>query len=107
MAGIVGIQSYAAVAGTTAATSAIQATMGGVTMATTAVANAILPPGSEGASMLATLSNKTNTNDFNAKFGVGLVEMQKRNAVVATHSAENAAADMAGVASLGAVNPVL
>lgn len=107
MTGVVGIQSYAAVAGTTATTSAIQGTMVLANQAMTAAVNAVAPPGSEGASLMATLSNKANATDFGTKFAMGMTEMQMRNAAMSSYAGETAAADAAGAATVDAVQLAL
>jgi hypothetical protein len=104
MSGLAGIQSYSAVAGTTAATTALQGTMNVISSAMTAAVDATLPPGSEGASLLATMNNKTNANDYHAKFSLGVTELQKRNGVVTRHSLSTASADDAAAAAVNGVS---
>lgn len=103
MVGSVGIKDYGTIAGTIAATSALQAAMAQTNATTQAVGNAIVPPGTEGASVLARTKQVSNTNDFATKLGLGIVELDKRNAIMAKHSAETAAIDAAGAGSISSV----
>lgn len=103
----VAIKDYGVIAGTVAATSAIEATLHASNGATQAVGNAILPPGTEGASTLAKIKQTTNTADFGTKLGLGLVELNKRSALMGAHAAEGMSIDLASAGAVSAVDTAI
>lgn len=95
----VGIASYGALAGSTAATNALQAQVSATNAATTAVGSAVLPPGLDSASAFATGNQIASTQQFGAMIQLGVVELQKRNAVLTANAAENSLNDAASAAA--------
>lgn len=103
----VAVKDYGVIAGTIAATTALEGALQASNGVTQAVGNAILPPGSEGASTLAKIKQTTNTTDFGAKLSLGLVELQKRNALMGTHAAEAMSIDLASAGAVAAVDTTI
>lgn len=99
----IGIRDYGTVAGTIAATSALQAQMAATTAVTEQIGNAILPPGMEGASALSTVQQHASNADFGTKLRVGIEELMKRNGVMGLHSEAVAADDLAGALGVQSV----
>lgn len=77
-----GISDFGAVTGTVAATNMLQGGLSLVSAATAAGASAIMPPGSEGASLFASVKQKSNVVGFIESLEKGLAEMTMRNQVV-------------------------
>lgn len=102
-----GIHDYATIAGTIAATSALQTQMQVTNAATMAVGNSILPPGVEAASALADVGQKTSNMDFGTKLSAGVTELMRRGGVMGTHTAQMATTDAAGAAGFAAINTAL
>lgn len=95
----IGVLDYGTVGATVAATTVVQGTLSAVSAATAAVGSSILPPGTEGASMLGTAKQMTNVAGFISALEMGLMEMQARNAVTTAHTTETLAIDVADAAA--------
>jgi hypothetical protein len=91
----VGIQTFGGLGGSIAALNGLQAQLDGVTAANHAVATAITPPGSEGASSLAVAKQMMNVEHFGSMFAMGLEQMHELFAVMAMDGAAVMATDAA------------
>lgn len=104
----VGIASYGALQGATAATTALQVQVAATNAATSVAGNAIVPAGVDSASAFATGNQISSNMQFTARVQECLGQMQAQNAVLTKHSAESAGIDAVHAATLGTVNgPVI
>lgn len=94
MSGIVGIGSVPAMAGSVAVLQGIQAQLGAMTAANSAVAASVVPAGNEGASALAMAKQQMNAAQFAAAFGAGIEQMLELSTTIQAASASTVATDL-------------
>lgn len=100
----IGVQDFAVIEATTAATDALQQSMAANTHITASAGAALLPAGMEAASALATGTQKTYTADFAAKMFDAVSQLAERNVITRAHSATTLANDAVHAANVAAAN---
>lgn len=100
----VGIQDFALIEATVAATDALQSSMAGNTQVTATAGASVLPAGMEAASALATGKQKAYTADFASKMVDAVGQLAQRNVINRAHSATTLTNDLVGRASVAAAD---
>lgn len=100
----VGIQDFAMIEATVAATDALQATMSGNTQLTASAGASVLPAGMESASALATGKQASYTADFATKMFDAVTQLSQRNVINRAHSATTLVNDAVHSANLAATD---
>ncbi|MUL61038.1 hypothetical protein B5P44_00360 [Mycobacterium sp. CBMA 213] len=86
MMGVVGMTSFAGMAGSTAVLEGMQAQLAAFAAANTAAAAALTPPGSEGASAVAMAQQQASEGEFAANFALALEQMTEFNGTLTAAS---------------------
>lgn len=100
----IGVQDFAVIEATTAATDALQQTMAANTQMTASAGATLLPAGMEAASALATGTQKAYTTDFAAKMFDAVGQLAQRNVITRAHTAATIVNDVVAASNVAATD---
>lgn len=101
---VIGMKDFGIVGGSAAAVSGLAAEMMSKATGSAAVTGAVLPSGSEAASIRASETQRGYAADYHAKLAQGIDMIKERGGIIARAATNFAATDAAGGAGVGGVN---